>query len=43
MTDQSYKNIRVKEPTFNLLKSEKRDYETWDGFMHRAIEEVGDD
>jgi hypothetical protein len=37
MADKSYKNLRVKEPTFNRLKEEKRGYETWDGFMHRLL------
>lgn len=40
MTEKPYKNLRIKEPTFERLKEEKRDYETWDGFMHRALNAI---
>lgn len=40
MSDKPYKNLRIKEPTFNRLKAEKEDYETWDGFMHRALNAI---
>jgi len=38
-----YKNLRVGEETFAKLQDEKRDYETWDGFFHRALEAMSDD
>lgn len=37
-----YKNIRIKESAFDRLKAEKKDYETWDGLMHRLLNEAGD-
>lgn len=40
MTEKAYKNLRIKEPTFKRLKGEKEDYETWDGFMHRALNAI---
>jgi len=40
---KEYKNIRVGEETFAKLQDEKRDYETWDGFFHRALEAMSDD
>jgi len=43
MSDKPYKNIRIKEPTFDRLKDEKRDYETWDGLFHRLTNEVVED
>jgi hypothetical protein len=40
MANKPYKNLRIKEPTFERLKAEKRDYETWDGFMQRAVNAI---
>lgn len=40
VSDKPYKNLRIKEPTWERLKQEKRDYETWDGFMHRALNSI---
>lgn len=42
MSDKPYKNIRIKEPAFDRLTEEKREYETWDGLMHRLLNEVED-
>lgn len=40
MSDKTYKNLRIKEATYNRLKLNKQDYETWDGFFHRAVNEL---
>jgi len=37
MTDR--KNLKVQPETFEALRAEKRDYETWDGLMVRLLEE----
>lgn len=42
MSEKSYKNLRVKEQTFEKMDCEKKDYETWDGFFHRAMEAINE-
>lgn len=37
MTDR--KNLKVSKDTYEKLREEKGQYETWDGFFHRIIEE----
>jgi len=36
------KQVKFKNDVYERLKDEKEDYETWDGFMHRLLNE-GDD
>lgn len=33
------KNIKIDEETYQLLRDEKGQYETWDGFFHRLVDE----
>jgi len=40
MTDR--KNLKVASDTFDLLKAEKRDMETWDSFYRRLLREADD-
>jgi len=37
MTDR--KNIKIDESTYERLREEKGQYETWDGFLHRLLDE----
>jgi len=37
MPENSYKNLRVREQTFDRLKDEKKEFETWDGLLHRLV------
>lgn len=40
MTDR--KNLKVTEDTYDLLREEKGQYETWDGFFHRVFDGPND-
>lgn len=40
MTD-TRKNLKLNADTFQRLKNEKGDYETWDGLMHRLLDGIG--
>lgn len=33
----SRKNLKISEDTYELLREEKGQYETWDGFFHRLV------
>lgn len=33
------KNLKISEETYELLREEKRDYETWDGFFRRMLKD----
>jgi len=33
----SRKNLKINEDTYEMLRAEKGDYETWDGFFHRVF------
>jgi len=33
------KNLKINEDTYDLLRQEKGDYETWDGFFHRVFDD----
>jgi hypothetical protein len=37
MTDR--KNLKIEQETYDLLREEKGQYETWDGFFHRLVED----
>lgn len=41
MTDR--KNLKIAADTYDLLKDEKRDMETWDSFYRRLLREADDD
>lgn len=36
MTDR--KNLKISPETYDLLREEKGQYETWDGFFNRLVE-----
>lgn len=33
------KNLKISEETYDLLREEKGDYETWDGMFHRLVDD----
>jgi len=35
----SRKNLKIAEDTYSKLRDAKGQYETWDGFFHRLVEE----
>lgn len=37
MTDR--KNLKISQETYELLREEKAEYETWDGLFHRVFDE----
>jgi len=36
------KNLKIQEETYERLRQEKGQYETWDGFLNRLLDEHGD-
>jgi len=40
MTDR--KNLKIAADTYDLLKEEKRDMETWDSMFRRLLREAGE-
>lgn len=38
MTDER-KNLKISKETYELLNEKKGQYETWDGFFHRIVDE----
>jgi len=40
MTDR--KNLKIASDTYEQLKAEKRDMETWDSFYRRLLRETSD-
>jgi len=41
MTDR--KNLKIAEETYNSLREEKGQYQTWDGFLNELLDQAGDD
>jgi len=40
MTDRKKrKNLKIDEETYERLRERKGQYETWDGFFHRLLDE----
>lgn len=37
------KNLKIAEDTFDELREEKRDMETWDSFFRRLLRDTNDD
>jgi len=37
---KDYKNMRIGEGTYQILKDKKKEWETWDGFMRRMVGEL---
>jgi hypothetical protein len=35
MTDR--KNLKISEESYELLREEKQEFETWDGMIHRVF------
>jgi len=33
------KNLKISEESYELLKDEKGQYETWDGMIHRVFDD----
>ena len=38
----SRKNVKINEDTYNDLREEKRDMETWDSMLRRLLREGGE-
>ena len=37
------KNLKIAEDTYEALREEKGQYETWDGALNRMLDELDDD
>jgi phage-related minor tail protein len=37
------KNLKLNEATYERLRDEKGEYETWDGALNRMLDELDDD
>jgi len=41
MTDR--KNLKIDEQTYDRLREQKGQFETWDGTLNRMLDELADD
>jgi len=37
------KNLKLTEQTYDRLREQKREFETWDGALNRMLDELEDD